>query len=228
MWIDDTGSATEASDTTGHDGEMEITVDGQSYTAEENMDIDHDGVYETVRMDNADGTITAYGDADGDGRADHYLHTDAHGDVIAEATYDSSTGAWVAAHDDGTGGHETDTAHAGDITADTEDGTVDAGPATVDSNHDGTADTAVMTDAQGDTVLFTDTDGDGKADVETIVTSSGESHTYQHTGPGQWTEMPGGDGVAADSDKLWGGPQYDTVEGVAKIDSATGQWISQN
>lgn len=228
MWIDDTGAATEASDTTGHDGEMEITVDGQSYTAEENIDFDHDGVYDTVRLDNADGTITAYGDADGDGQADHYLHTDAHGDVIQEATYDPSTGSWAASHDGDTSGSQTETAQSGDITVDTEDGAVDAGRATVDSDHDGTADTAVTTDTQGNTVLLTDADGDGKADVETVVAPSGETHTYEHTGPGQWTETTGGDGVAADSDKLWGGPQYDTVEGVAKIDSVTGQWISQN
>ncbi|HKS46299.1 MAG TPA: hypothetical protein VJT49_14540 [Amycolatopsis sp.] len=227
MWIDDSGSATEASDTT-HDGELEITVDGQTYTAEENMDLNHDGVYDTVRMDNADGTITAYVDTDGDGHADEYIHADTEGNVEQEATYDVSTGDWVASDGGGAGGHETDTAHAGEITADTKDGTVVVGPATVDSNQDGTADTASATDSEGNTLLFTDADGDGKADVETVITATGESHTYEHTGPGQWTETSGSDGVAADSDQLWGSPGLQVVEGVAKIDSITGQWISQN
>ncbi|HET6504563.1 MAG TPA: hypothetical protein VFG87_27760 [Amycolatopsis sp.] len=229
MWIDDSGTATETGDTSGHDGEMEISVDGHSYTAEENMDLNHDGTYDTVRMDNSDGTITAYVDTDGDGHADEYIHTDAAGNVVQEATYDSATGAWVAAHDGAPGSTGTETAHAGDMTADTQDGTVDVGPATVDSNNDGTADTAVVTDSQGNTVMFTDVDGDGKADIETVVTPTGETHTYDHTGPGQWTETSGGNGVAADSDQLWGGGVLrDTVEGVAKIDSVTGQWISQN
>ncbi|GLY67460.1 hypothetical protein [Amycolatopsis taiwanensis] len=228
MWIDDSGSATEASNTTGHDGEMEITVDGQTYTAEETMDLNHDGVYDTVRLDNADGTITAYTDTNGDGHADLYIHTDTEGNVVQEATYDDSTGDWVASDGDPGSGHQTDTAHAGSIVADTSDGQVDVGPATVDSNNDGTADTAVVTDSQGNTILFTDVDGDGKADIETVVTPTGESHTYQHTGPGQWTETTGSSGVSADSDHLWGGSGYQHVEGVAKIDSVTGQWISQN
>lgn len=230
VWIDDSGTATEASNTTGHDdGEMEITVEGQNYTASENLDLDHDGVYDSVRLDNSDGTITAYVDTDGDGQADEYVHTDTEGNVVQEATYDTSTGDWVASDGSSGGGHETETAQAGEISADTQDGTVDVGPATVDSDNDGTADTAVVTDAQGNTLLFTDVDGDGKADIETVVTPTGESHTYQHTGPGQWAETTGGDGVGADSDQLWGmGPGYQHVEGVAKIDSTTGQWISQN
>lgn len=229
MWIDDSGTATETSDTTGHGGEMEITVDGQNYTAAENLDLDHDGVYDAVRLDNPDGTVTAYVDTDGDGHADEYIHTDAEGNVAEQATYDASTGDWVAADGAPGGGHGTDTAHAGDMVADTPDGIVDVGSATVDSNNDGTGDTVVATDSQGNTLLLTDVDGDGKGDIETVVTPTGETHTYQHTGPGQWTETTAGNGVAADSDQLWGGGSgYQHVEGVAKIDSTTGQWISQN
>jgi len=224
VWIDD-GGTTDATDTSAHDGEMEIAVDGHSYTAAENMDLNHDGVDDTVRMDNSDGTITAYVDTDGDGHADEYIHTDAAGNVTEEAHFDAATGQWVAGHDEPTSGHSTDTAHGGDITADTKDGTIDVGPATVDSNNDGTADTAVVTDAQGNTVLYTDTDGDGKADAETVITPTGETHTYDHTGPGTWTETAT---AAPDSDHFWSGAGHDTVEGVAKIDSGTGQWISQN
>ena len=226
MWIDDTGGAEPTE--TGHDGEMEISVDGHTYSAEENLDFDHDGHDDGVRLDNSDGTHTAYVDTDGDGKADEYLHTDTEGNVVDMARFDASTGEWVAASG-GTDPHETDTdaGRQGEITADMQDGTVDIGHATVDSNSDGTADTAVVTDSDGNTRLFTDVDGDGKADVQTIVTSDGESTTYEHTGPGEWTETSGASGVAADSDHLWGGG-LDTVEGVAKIDSVTGQWISQN
>lgn len=227
MWIDETGGADTTS--TGHGGELEISVEGQTYSAEENFDIDHDGHDDTVRLDNEDGTMTAYVDSDGDGRADEYVHTDTEGNVVEMARFDSATGDWVAdSEGPGSPGGDTDAGHQGDITADLADGRVDLGHATVDSDNDGTADTAVVTDADGNTRLFTDTDGDGSADVQTIITPEGESHTYEHTGPGEWTETAG-DGVRADSDQLWGSGGHDTVvEGVAKIDSVTGQWISQN
>lgn len=233
MWIDETGGADTAD--AGHDGEMEISVDGHIYSAEENVDLNHDGENDTVRIDNSDGTITAYVDTDGDGHADEYVHTDTHGNVVEMARFDAATGVWVDDSQDGGGGSHTpdsQAGHQGDIMVDTPQGTVDAGHATVDSNHDGTADTTVGTDEQGNTYLFTDTNGDGNADVETVISADGEHHTYQHTGPGQWTETDGAHGAAAglpaDSDQLWGGGQATVVEGVAKIDSVTGQWISQN
>ncbi|WP_341771253.1 DUF6802 family protein [Amycolatopsis acidicola] len=216
---------------------MEISVEGQSYTAEENLDLNHDGDNDAVRLDNEDGTTTAYVDTDGDGHADEYLHTDTDGNIVEMAKFDEATGDWVADSEGGTDSTDTDSqaGHQGDITADMADGTVDLGAATVDSDHDGTADTAVVTDDDGNTRMFTDTDGDGSADVQTIITPEGESTTYEHTGPGEWTETTGANGangvtasVPADSDQLWGGAGHDTVEGVAKIDSATGQWISQN
>lgn len=226
VWIDESGGA----DTTGteHQGELEISVDGQSYTAEENFDLDHDGHDDAVRLDNADGTITAYVDSDGDGHADQYVHTDTQGNIVDMARFDASTGEWVAdGHPDSTS-PDSQAGHQGDISADLPDGTVDIGHATVDSDNDGTADTAIVTDQDGNTRLFTDLDGDGTADVQTIITPDGESHTYEHTGPGEWTETPSANGVSADSDQLWGGGHDTVVEGVAKIDSGTGQWISQN
>ncbi|WAL65686.1 hypothetical protein ORV05_33255 [Amycolatopsis cynarae] len=233
MWIDDTGGADTAD--AGHEGEMEISVDGHNYTAEENYDLNHDGVADTVKMENSDGTITAYVDTDGDGHADEYVHTDEQGNVVEMARFDASTGSWVDDHEQSGGGSHTpdsQAGHQGDIMVDTPQGTVDAGHATIDSNHDGTPDTVQVTDEQGNTILFTDTNGDGNADVETVVTPDGEHQTYEHTGPGQWTETDGGHGVAAevpaDSDQLWGGGHDTVVEGVAKIDSVTGQWISQN
>ncbi|MTD58665.1 hypothetical protein GKO32_32505 [Amycolatopsis sp. RM579] len=225
MWIDEAGGADATG--TGHESEMEISVEGQSYTAEVNFDIDHDGEDDAVRLDNADGTTTAYVDHDGDGRADEYLHTDLRGEVVDRARFDASTGDWIA--EDGTGstssGSENQAGLQGDLHADLADGTVDLGHATVDSNNDGTADTAIMTGADG-THLFTDLDGDGNADVQTVITPDGESHTYDHTGAGEWTEASAD--VRPDSDQFWGIGHDTVVEGVAKIDSGTGQWISQN
>lgn len=230
VWIDETGGA--ESTETGHDGEMEISVDGQTYSAEENLDVDHDGQNDTVRLDNEDGTITAYVDSDDDGHADQYLHTDTEGNVVEMARFDSSTGDWVADGGSDPADHTDDQAgRQGEITADMSDGTVDIGQATIDSDSDGTADTAVVTDQDGNTRMFTDVDGDGSADVQTIITPDGESHTYEHTGPGEWTETTANGvtaSVPADSDQLWGGGRDTVVEGVAKIDSGTGQWISQN
>jgi hypothetical protein len=225
VWIDETGGA-DTTDT-GHDGELEISVEGQTYTADENFDIDHDGQDDAVRLDNADGTITAYADSDGDGHADEYVHTDTEGNVVDTAHFDATTGDWIAGDGSSTDSTDTSAGHQGDITVDMQDGTVDVGHATVDSDNDGTADTAVVTDQDGNTRLFTDTDGDGAADVQTIITPDGESHTYEHTGAGEWTETAGS-GVGAGSDQLWGGGRDTVVEGVAKIDSITGQWISQN
>lgn len=225
MWIDDTGGAEPTE--TGHDGEMEISVDGQTYSAEENLDLDHDGHNESVRLDNSDGTITAYVDSDGDGHADEYLHTDTGGNLVEMARFDPSTGDWVAGHGSTGSDSTTDAGRQGEITADLQEGTVDIGHATIDSDSDGTADTAIVTDQDGNTRLFTDVDGDGSADVQTIITPDGESTTYQHTGHGEWTQSNGA-GVRADSDQLWGAGHDTVVEGVAKIDSGTGQWISQN
>ena len=48
---------------------------------------------------------------------------------------------------------------------DTPTGEHNIGPATVDTDHDGKPDTAVVTDANGDTIMYTDTHHDGQADV---------------------------------------------------------------
>ncbi|HEY0808366.1 MAG TPA: hypothetical protein VGD84_25080 [Pseudonocardiaceae bacterium] len=78
------------------------------------------------------------------------------------------------------------------VTVDTAYGTHVIGPATIDTNHDGHPDTAVVHDAQGDTVLYTDTHGDGQADVATELTPDGQVVIADHTGPHQWTEVQHG------------------------------------
>lgn len=237
MWVDDGGGTDATTDTASPDG-MSVTVDGQEYTADVNFDINEDGVEDTAVVEGADGTAQAFVDADGDGAADQYIQLDAEGNVLSHAQYDAASGDWVAAEPGGTGGTtestESETSSGGAITADLPSGDVEVGQATVDTNNDGINDTAVMQDESGNTIGFTDVDGDGQADSAVIIDPSGHATVYEHTGDGQWTETGGessyapADGQPPDSDAAWGGDGTDTVEGVAKIDSSTGQWMSPN
>lgn len=231
MWVDETG-ATDTSDAAGATDEMTVTVEGEEYSAEVNFDIDEDGVEDTAIIEHADGSGQAFVDSDGDGEADEYIKLDAQGQVVAHAEYDEASGDWVAVEPGGTGDQadpDAQTGAGGTITADMPDGEVEVGPATVDTNEDGVNDTAVVEDADGNTIAFTDSDGDGDADVAVIIDPNGESTVYEHTGDGEWTQVEGAsDGGTGGSDSLWGGAGHEPVEGVAKIDSATGQWISQN
>ncbi|SFP80100.1 hypothetical protein SAMN05421810_103463 [Amycolatopsis arida] len=231
MWVDESGG-TDTTGTTGSQDELTVTVDGEEYTAEVNLDIDEDGVRDTAVIEHADGTTQAFVDEDGDGDADQYIQLDADGEVVTHAAYDESTGDWVAVDPGSTGDSgESQTGSQGGMTAELPNGEVEVGPATVDTNHDGVDDTAVAQDDAGNTIGFTDVDGDGDADVAVVIDPSGQATTYEHTGDGQWTEVDSTSRAVGDagdtSDSAWGGGT-DTVEGVAKIDSVTGQWISQN
>ncbi|NIJ15050.1 hypothetical protein FHU38_005458 [Saccharomonospora amisosensis] len=223
MWVDESG-ATDATDATGTSEELTVTVEGEEYSADINFDIDDDGVNDTAVIEHADGSGQAFVDNDGDGAADEYIALDANGDLVAHATYDEASGDWVSVEPGGSGDSgESQTGAGGTITADLPEGDVEVGPATVDTDHDGVNDTAVVEDSDGTTMAFTDEDGDGQADIAVMIDADGGSTVYEHTGDGEWTET---DGSAPGSDEAWGG--FDTVEGVAKIDSGTGQWISQN
>ncbi|RZQ65087.1 DUF6802 family protein [Amycolatopsis suaedae] len=234
MWVDESGG-TDTTETASD--EMTISVGGEEYTADVNFDINEDGVNDTATIETEDGGVQAFVDKDGDGDADEYLQLDAQGEKVAHATYDEASGQWIDAGGAGTGptGTDSQTGSEGTITADLPQGDVEVGPATVDTNEDGVNDTAVVKDEAGNTIGFTDVDGDGNADVAVVIDSSGNATTYEHTGDGQWTETQGGQpsGAVGDtgvdtSDAAWGGAGTDHVEGVAKIDPGTGQWISQN
>ncbi|WP_216212010.1 hypothetical protein [Amycolatopsis aidingensis] len=239
MWVDETGGA-DTVDTTGATGtpdEMTVTVEGEDYTAEVNFDINEDGVDDTALIEREDGSVQAFVDVDGDGDADEYVQLDADGNLVTHAAYDEAGGDWVSTEPGTTGGTGTDTdtqtGSDGPMTADLPDGEAEVGPATVDTNHDGVNDTAVVQDDSGNTIGFTDVDGDGDADVAVVIDQTGESTTYEHTGDGQWTETEtagrvAGEPADAAGDAAWGGGGQQPVEGVARIDSATGQWISQN
>jgi len=236
MWVDESGGT----DTSGT--EMTVHVDGQTYEAEVNYDANQDGQNDTAIIEHEDGTAQAFIDSNHDGVADHYAVLDATGHVVDEAVYDDKTGAWVETGHGGSDGADTSTSHTqdssgGHIHADLPQGEVDAGPATIDTDHDGHNDTAVVQTKSGGTIAFTDTNGDGEADVAVEVDADGTTTTYEHTGHGQWTETSGAANHAIDpsaasadagSDSAWGGEGSQLLSGVAKIDSGTGQWISPN
>lgn len=139
------------------------------------------------------------------------------------------------------------------MTADMPAGEITVGPATIDTDEDGVNDTAVTKDDDGTTYYFTDVNGDGAADYALVVEDDGTTAALKHTGDGQWeradagttqtssgahgdhqgdqhgggTGIGGGMAEAAGDD---GGVANITshVEGVAKIDPHTGQWLSPN
>ena len=232
MWVEESGGA-EVPGPEGTSDELLITVEGEQYAAELNLDIDEDGVADTAVIEHADGTVQAFVDEDGDGEADAYLVLDEQRNVTVCAEYDEDTGNWVG-EPAGSGGAdaETQASTGATITADLPDGDVEVGPATVDTDEDGVNDTAVVTTEDGTTLAFTDVDGDGDADVLVEIDGGGNAVTYEHTGDGEWVEVdsvsPAGSAGVGDggADSAWGRPE--PLEGVARIDATTGQWISQN
>lgn len=220
MYVDesDTGTDTDTTDTdTGAEDELTVEIDGEEYEVEENTDLTGDGHNDTAVVETEDGYL-AFADTDGDGVADVAVEYDEDGNPVAGAEYDESTGEWTAedvenlpaptdggADDaDGSGTDSTDTSDTDDDSTDTsgsggEDITVDmpgedvdAGPATYDTDGDGTNDTAVVTDEEGTTYAFTDTDGDGEADQAVIIESDGDVTVAEHTGDDEWTTVEEG------------------------------------
>ncbi|KID28578.1 hypothetical protein HQ32_04153 [Prauserella sp. Am3] len=232
MWVDDG-----TTDTTATGEDITVTVEGEEYTAELNQDINGDGVYDAALIEHEDGSAQLFADSDGDGEADLYAVVDSSGNVVAEAEFDSKSGTWVEMSDGpSSDSPEQDTSSGGTITADLGEGDVEVGPATVDTDEDGTNDTAIVETEDGKTIAFTDADGDGQADVAVVIDSNGNQVVLETDGDGEWTETTdtggyGGDSASSASSDQWSDGTASVgagVEGVAKIDSATGQWISQN
>lgn len=236
MYVDESGGTDETVTTE----EMTVIVGGEEYDAELNFDLNEDGVNDTAVIHEEDGTGRAFVDADADGDADQYVEFDAEGNLVAEAAYRESSGDWVAT--DGASDHadaDTQTSTSGPMTAEMPEGEVEVGQATVDTDHDGVNDTAVVEDGKGNTYHFTDVDGDGDADVAVVVGPDGSATTLEHQGGGGWVETDVSEAGAAPaepavSDEGWGEAAWggergaQSVEGVARIDSKTGQWMSQN
>ncbi|MEO6879958.1 MAG: DUF6802 family protein [Mycobacteriaceae bacterium] len=210
-------------------GTLTVHVDGNDGVYEPTADLDGDGHAESVVVEGGEPGTTeggyAYSDTSGDGTADTLTEYDARGEVVAQAVYDESSGDWrevspgsIDVTGAAAGGGPGSTDGARDLTIDTSQGPEGAGPATVDTDGDGVADTVVTTTSDGATLLVTDVDGDSSADVLTEVGSDGAYATYTHTGDGEWTETDHGN--LADGVKEGGGRAPVTT------DPATGQWRS--
>jgi hypothetical protein len=167
-------------------GELNIDVDGHEYVEQENFSYDHDGVVDSVAVDTADGGQLVYSDSDHDGTADLVTEYDQHGDVTEQAHYDDTTGHWIDTNTDA--GLAAMNHATGTVTVDTPAGEVNIGPATIDTNDDGTPDTAVVHDANGDTILYTDSHGTGQADIATELTPDGQVIIANHTGEHEWSQ----------------------------------------
>lgn len=235
MYVDESGGTDEAVTTE----EMTVTVDGEDYDAELNFDYDSDGVNETALIREPDGSARAFVDTDADGAGDQYVQLDAEGQVVAEAAYDEASGDWVATEPgpadtsdkDTEDTVETQTSSAAPMAAELPGGETAVGPATVDTDHDGRNDTAMVSDEPGNTYYFTDVDGDGDADVAVVIDPDGAATALEHQGRGEWVETgtPGTEAQPLPDDPAWGDdPACQVVEGVVKIDATTGLWISQN
>lgn len=230
MYVDDSGG----SDETVTSEDVTVTVDGDDYQVEKNVDLDHDGHVDAAVVDNADDTRSLYIDDDADGDADSYVELDEHGDVLAEARFDPGSGSWIAvdpSHRDGTSTGE------GGLTADMPQGRVEVGRPTIDTDDDGVNDTAVSDDGDGNTFYYTDADGDGEADYVVVVEADGSTVALEHTGDGRWEQLDAEATPTAGTDDTADGGVgssvaaavgVDDVFGVAKINPFTGQWMSPN
>lgn len=230
MYVEETGP--EATDTTDDNVDasaetMTVTVEGEEYGVDTNYDVDQDGTEETALVESEDGRAIAFSDTNADGAADLAVELDAQGNVVGAAQYDEASGDWVAV-DPGAGQvpggaapmvtePARGAAAGGEITVDLPGADQSAGPATLDVNEDGVADTAVVQSEDGTVTGFTDIDGDGQADIVTTFNPDGHVSVAEHTGQDQWTEVVSD--VGADQ-PAGGAPKP------VSIDPATGNWVS--
>lgn len=225
--------------------DLTVTVEGEEYTAEATVDLDEDGIDDTVVVETDDGAI-AFTDTDSDGEADLMTRIDSDGDIVGQARYDESSGDWVHVEPGG-GGRDDDgddeQAAGGDsdsMVIETPNGPVDAGPATHDTDGDGVNDSVVVTDSDGDTLIFTDADEDGDADFATEITGDGQVTVSEHLGDGEWNVIERGhldedgqyqrDSIKAEADALvdesgWTSSNGGSETAEVRVDPRTGDWV---
>jgi hypothetical protein len=210
-----------------------VNTGGQEVTADATIDIDHDGHNDTAIVQDTEGHHIAVTDTDGDGEADHAAllddsghvvdtaHLDSDGNWVQDAAGDSNPyggpGASIDENPDdgGTAGGGTGTgAGAGDggstgsggdggtIVIESGGQSMDA-QATIDTDHDGHNDTAVVRTADGNHVAFTDSDGDGHADQAVVYGPDGHMIGTAHydEASGTWIEGAG-DGANSGGDAV--------------------------
>ncbi|HEY0639088.1 MAG TPA: DUF6802 family protein [Pseudonocardiaceae bacterium] len=221
--------------------DLTVTVEGEEYHAEAAVDIDSDGVDDTVVVETDDGAI-AFTDTDADGQADLMTQLDADGDIVGQARFDEASGDWVSVEprdpaDPEGSDEQTAGSDSGPMTADTPQGQVEVGVPTHDTDGDGVNDSVVVQDSDGDTVIFTDIDQDGDADFATEITGEGDVTVSENTGDGDWTVIERGhldeDGryqrdslteEAAAEESGWVGAREPDADEV-RVDPRTGGWV---
>jgi len=174
------------------------TSEGAQDLGQATYDSDHDGVGDSVILIQGDHEYLIT-DVDHDGSADSVRAFDSSGHEI-DPSSGNAGGAPSGASDRGSsvqigatpgygwfGGAAAETAGAGSGVVVLEDGVEqDFGAATVDLDRDGTADTAVVREADGAVVGYTDRDGDGIADQMVRIGTSGEVVISVGDGAGGW------------------------------------------
>lgn len=177
MYIEETGAG---------DGDITLTVDGESYTSEANYDSDGDGIDDAVRVMGGDGAV-AYVDDNADGHADLMQRLNDDGAVVGQSHFDALSGDWVVE----SGQQRPAGKSSESLVVDTPLGAQHVGPPTEDTNDDGKPDTAIVQTTEG-TMMVTDLDGDGSADQIVELTSNGEVTVSHRVGQGQWTVVERG------------------------------------
>jgi len=180
----DLGQATYDSNHDGIGDSVMIIQDDHAYLV---TDVDHDGYADSVRAFDSSGhevdpssgqpvgeTAGGNGDDAGQGSNVQGGGVDGYGSFGGPVAGDAALG--TAAVLTGAG-----------LTVPGNDGsTQELGAATVDLDRDGTADTAVVRDADGAVIGYTDRDGDGIADQMTRIGTAGDVVISVSDGRGGW------------------------------------------
>jgi len=162
-------------------------------------DADQDGQADNIVQISPDGSVTyAVSDGHGGWVVSGTGHMDADGTLTQDSSGEtgqpyqppvdlgSGTGT-----DDGTA-TQVSTHSGADMTVDIDGTAYDVGPATADTDGDGTADTAVVEGSDGSTVFVTDVDGDGTGDQIVQVNPDGSVVVQQGDGDGNWQTVATG------------------------------------
>jgi hypothetical protein len=198
---------------TGHDVQpgADIALETSAGTqdlGQATYDSDHDGVGDSVLIIQDDHAYLIT-DADQDGYADSVRTFDASGHEVDPSSGQAVDDPPGTTGDPGQGSNmQGSNVQGGDLqggdlllgtavgaagvpgpgmTVPNEDGSAqDLGAATVDLDRDGTADTAVVREADGAVIGYTDRDGDGVADQMTRIGASGDVVISVSDGRGGW------------------------------------------
>jgi len=176
-----------------------------------NQDLDGDGVSESVAVRTQDGHVLIVSDTDADGAADQlididpdtghalWMAQDAHGQwAQTQHGHVDGSGALVVDETGKASGAELPSGMTGEeqLTVPVGGRHVAAGPATIDSDGDGVADTVSVPGVGGSTQYYQDADGDGVADRAWTVNLDGtRSAEYSIDATGRWVQTPSWENV---------------------------------